>query len=139
MSEAETILKMIEAVGKDDTDTLDEIDARYWCWRNGHSYTGHTYWTRDDGSKGVGITPYHEPERVSRSRDALKKERPEGWVYELLIGPTGKSWMDIHRPYDSDTYPLTFGKGFKSPVLPTEELAEFHAIVQAKVWEENNE
>ena len=32
MTPAEKILKMIEAVDPEDSDTLDEIDARFWCY-----------------------------------------------------------------------------------------------------------
>jgi hypothetical protein len=38
MTDAETILKMIETVDPTDTAKLDEIDARVWCWLKGHEY-----------------------------------------------------------------------------------------------------
>jgi hypothetical protein len=83
MSEAETILKMIETVDPADTAKLDEIDARVWCWLSDCDYGGGDF---DNGStfKAIpkrGAPPFFKSvtlwERYTRSRDALKVMRPD--------------------------------------------------------------
>ena len=38
INQGQHLLKMIEGVDVNDTDTLDEIDARFWCFLNNIDY-----------------------------------------------------------------------------------------------------
>ena len=148
MTEAETILKMIENADPEDTAKLDEIDARVheylgYYWHGGGSsaedkiYAGH--WADyPDGKRGKGLCECEsdeyfapEPPEYTRSRDALKAIRPKDCWLE-----TG---TDIK---DDDTYSYrcrlwhwSESRQRREPALPTEELAELHAIIQAIEFE----
>ena len=117
MNEAQKILEMIESAKPEDTATLDEIDARVWCYKNGDRFSFISL-------QVLGLPKY------TRSRDALKSIRPEGFTDELSIyivkrGIVVESW---------------FKKQITTPkFLPTEELAELHAIIQAIELERNND
>lgn len=152
---------MIENVDPDDTNALDEIDARVWCWLNCMEFISFgkvkfTFQEVDTTDPKAPVVKYNEMEstfkdvldksyagnffQYTRSRDALKAIRPESeWCYKLCMGPTGKAWFEIYMAFDSDKYPSTFGEGFKSPVLPTEELAELHAIIQSITYDTEDE
>lgn len=131
MSQAQKILKMIESVDPSDTDTLDEIDARVFYylaeddpdafWDDNGKLTPAF---RDDLNKGVPFTPH------TRSRDALKTIRPEGWLSGFVQYPTGYKYIIEHK--DS-------GLVIRGREMPTEELAELHAIIQAIEWERSDE
>jgi hypothetical protein len=114
MTEAETILKMIETVDPADAAKLDEIDARVFDFAHGQGMAQ----TAVNVGKTHGI-PSGIPQ-YSRSRDALKAIRPEGWRFICwpkhcdALGPRAELLADR---------------------LPTEELAELHAIIQAIEYE----
>ena len=114
MSNQQTILTLLESVQPDDTAGLDEIDARVWKYLHP--------WSRSiDDIKADPLI-----EKYTRDRNALKAIRPEGW-FPLVA-----------RSFDENTYRLygyimccESGKIDTMPFLPTEELAELHAIIQA--------
>jgi len=67
------------------------------------------------------------------SRDALKSVRPKGWNFRTYRYFDGKisyfhCGMDKNTPFSS----------ICANSLPTEELAELHAIIQAIQWERDN-
>ncbi|MDP9196108.1 MAG: hypothetical protein M3O22_04975 [Pseudomonadota bacterium] len=101
--QAQKILDLIEAVDPEDTEKLDEID------RLVREY--------------VNLLDEWPPEfpEYTRSRNALKAIRPEGyWPIKLF--------KDGHV----FRFELTNGRKIPSSAwLPTEELAELHAIIQA--------
>lgn len=108
------ILKMIEEVDPSDTAKLDEIDARVWCCLMGCRFESMNH-------------PY------TRSRDALKAIRPEGWRWWVSqqddnAGTWNAGCQQQHVPYH-----VMLEGGFK-----TEELAELHAILQAIQCERDN-
>lgn len=138
MTEAETILRMIETVSPDDTAKLDEIDARVYVYvwnRTTPPYFSkdHGFWQIIDTSTGKLFFA----EEFTRSRDALKTIRPDGWWVQIFL------WSKSGNPkkhYDHKYWcSLTMDdhlKGYtNSPFLPTEELAELHAIIQAIQYE----
>lgn len=136
MTEAETILKMIETVDPADTAKLDEIDARLWCLINGHIWTefsanGQFFYTHKDGYKTVTVNYRDAVPEYTRSRDALKAIRPERW----------NSWYMENTMGDCRCYAsIEDGRSIAIPdtsynTLPTEELAELHAIIQAIAYE----
>src|SRR5689334_14421562 len=92
MTEAETILKMIEAVDPADTAKLDEIDlaVAYYLVGGGFRYKiihSPERITRTE-RQGDWITvpyKYQSRFRYTRSRDALKIIRPQGWGWQLQI------------------------------------------------------
>lgn len=112
METAQEILKLIEAVDPSDTAKLDEIDARVACLLQDHVY----------GSEAARFLLKAFPQ-YTRSRDALKAIRPEGWA--ILI-------VQFENLFVCD---MTHAKHFVGKKLPTEELAELHAIIQAIEYE----
>lgn len=133
--DSSVILRMIEAMKPDDTAALDEIDARVWCYLNGYLYLRkqldyHVYSFGDD----LECFLYQSRDReYTRSRDALKAVRPEGWrleiqhVRSLSKAGTTKWYSSLISPCGD--YEVNCG-----PML-TEELAELHAIIQAIAYE----
>lgn len=134
---AQEILDLIENVDPNDSNALDEIDARAWCFINkqgkpvykdkkiynlGEEEVVRGGWTIEDAKKNVFFIP-----RFTRSRDALKSIRPKGW--------------DINVNYWADNN-CTAVYGKKSSLIQTsavtEELAELHAIIKAIDYERNN-
>ena len=101
------ILKLIEEVDPKDTAKLDEIDAR-------------VYEFLDFPDSNIGCPEY------TRSRDALKAIRPEGWrVFNLSEGTMFE--FDLGK---------TNARVFRGLAI-TEELAELAAILQAINYERN--
>lgn len=116
MTEAQKILKLIETVDPADTEKLDEIDDDvFWFLTN---ITGQTA----------------NPMQYTRSRDALKAIRPKGGL-PIIIGDVTGSWKTEFIIPDHDDYIDNCYQQFASPLLPTEELAELHAILQAVEYE----
>ncbi len=148
---AQEILKMIESVDPADTAKLDEIDARVWCYLNektfiGKDSSGFYVWDSSNdfrfkevidgkitqasksicGDGGHSFCPEPVVKKYTRSRDTLKAIRPEGWEWDMM-------WNETVQYYGA-------GSGFEvwspaNPALPTEELAELHAIIQAIDYE----
>jgi hypothetical protein len=116
-----------------DTAKLDEIDAMVWCWLRGDNFIRVT----DDGmvsfcTMGLLGSTINEADfpSYSRSRDALKAIRPEGWKFktEYFAG-------QFHTvPFLRNPFALPY-----SPLLPSEELAELHAIIQALEYERRDQ
>jgi hypothetical protein len=136
---------MIEAVDPNDAGALDEIDARVFCYLSGTPFSG--LWNygfmrsfesgRIDYFRWIDF--YNGPNddemdvRYTRSRDALKKIRPEGWSVESISHYGHLTYRSFWKVQINETL-----KGVASPALPTEELAELHAIIQAIEYERNN-
>jgi len=139
MTDVEIIFFQIENVSHDDTAQLSEIDARVWCWLSGkmYSYAGrgedkvhkvrkdikirglHMYLV--EGRKEAFPVPAFK--NYTRSRDALKAIRPVGYkTFQITYNVAGR-------------YTCFAGRRFDMISLPTEELAELHAIIQAIEFE----
>ncbi len=141
MREAATIMKMIENVSSDDTEKLDEIDARVWCYMKGYilnpvpQFQGSddrpgrikVYFT--DGNK-CGVSQSVPHMIYTRSRDALKAIRPTGWELVIL---TEINRCDIFIPNGDGTADMD--KIISGKKCETEELAELHAVIQAIEYE----
>lgn len=128
MTEAKKILEMIENVTHDDSVQLDEIDA---C---AASYINSGLDLPDNVASSARVNPMH---RFTRSRDALKAIRPEGWgVYTNCHDEKNKVIWECRavllKDVESEMRPFT------SPEFQTEELAELHAIIQAIEWERSH-
>ena len=127
---AETILKMIETVDPSDTDTLTKIDAMVLLYVKPEEtplnyYIGQK--EQDPEGKAIAhMCHFKDRPKFTRSRDALKAIRPKGWFGSIRIY-TKESVCNFvkHEP---------FGVA-DSPHLPTEELAELHAIISAIAYE----
>lgn len=133
MTEAQKILELIENVEPSDTDTMDEIDARVECFVNPNNTNPHkvetsSFWYIINWAD-QRVTP---PFEYTRSRDALKAIRPEG-AYVFQSPYSDKKWACFSN-YWSREEDMDF-MDFSSPKLPTEELAELHAIIQAIEFE----
>lgn len=128
MTDAYKILKMIENASPYDTATLDEIDARVWCYLNNVYLVRFDFHGTNreinfgDSKTGTFKGEAKDVPLYTRSRDALKRIRPDGVVIQVTYYPQG---------FQGDAV----GSKGKSPRLPTEELAELHAIIQAIVYE----
>ena len=137
MTPAAKILKMIETVDPEDAEALDEIDARVFCWEDRKNYEDVVFIQKqydlpnESGLVAIDDWSFDEPIRVvvpgyTRSRDALKAIRPEGWCFRL-INSGNTEWLCMYAQY------LEPNKCAKW--CPTEELAELHAIIQAIEYE----
>ena len=134
----EIILNMIENVDPEDTNTLNEIDARYWCWSNDKEYLSHTPATVSFKTKKAiiysgGLREFKRSntyKEYTRSRDALKAIRPEAYFFRIIQHTGNGLFGAVLENKD--------GLFFTCPLLSTEELAELHAIIQAKAYEKEN-
>ena len=141
MSEAaQKILDMIEAVDPADAEAMDEIDVWVRFFLNPEELK--MYGTVEKYLEGVrrawrghanGLRSWHST--VTRSRDALKAIRPKGYMWTIECRKNGDSrcqaWSNIAN------HPTFYGRKnvWANEPLPTEELAELHAIIQAIDYE----
>lgn len=126
---AETILKMIEEVDPQDSAALDNIDYLVECF------------TREDDSPVWSGTSY------TRSRDAIKSIRPDG---VSIANSSNHFWRHWDKANGKEPRPVGWqftidfdgrinsGTTIWSQILPTEELAELHAVIQAIAFERRN-
>lgn len=130
------LLKLIETVNPDDTAMLDEIDARVDCYLK--KINPDELWLHGGKRRPAHLDNHFRKTLYTRSRDLLKKIRPEGWSVDTV-----SALKDDCLYFDAIIWKigevlkgrlLTTKGGF----LPTEELAELHAIIQAIQWERDN-
>jgi len=139
MTDADTVLRMIETVDPTDTAKLGESDLAVTKYlRSGRAYGSLLYpTTRDYHTEYIGdLRVVHTTERAkrqyTRSRDALKAVRPKGWdcgSEREEIDP--QTWVGYAREFEGKEW---FGTLFRG-CAQTEELAELHAIIQAIEYE----
>lgn len=153
-TEAQKILWMIENVSVDDAGALDEIDARFYAWFKCVQYATHEGSGLDYGDcygRPLYTKLYTKPKKeqrngyasvkpYTRSRDALKSIRPEGWCFEM-----GFTWPDVGNEFTYKAFNRKLGleddcEGRLCDICltancVTEELAELHAIIQAIEYE----
>lgn len=132
MTEAETILKLIETVSPDDTTKLDELNMRVAFFLENKPYP-----------EWKGIEKCFDLDRRMvpnwcGSRDALKAIRPEGWHYECNKICDGTFWAALHQEVDAGPCGDAEGMSCEAWYRKTEELAELHAIIQSLEWERQN-
>lgn len=134
MKDYEIILKMIKEVDPNDTAKLDEIDARVTIFLHPHrDYMKHGIWNKKLWVWAYNFIqdfPYREVKPYTRSRDALKAIRPEGWKF--LCGQSmqdGQNFCVCQKIGDESHIDN------ENSILPTEELAELHAIIQSIAYE----
>lgn len=137
MTEAQLILQMIETVDPNDTAKLDEIDARVWCWLNDVPIQ---IIKNEFGNSWIKSVLKNSPERrYSRSRDVLKDIRLKRWRLEWISeNVTAEAAFGNGTGWSCRMYTEhTGGNGCTVRVagMPTEELAELHAIIQAIEYE----
>lgn len=139
MTEAKKILELIESVDPADSAALDEIDvlshifAKNWecdgvvnIKANDRGSGGIDYYLKDN-NHAFGGQNLHLKLKYTRSRDALKSIRPEGFWCEFKKADDG-DWVGIlGKNGGSGGNICKFMSGYR----PTEELAELHAIIQA--------
>lgn len=133
MTTAQEILEMIESVDPSDENVLLGIDARVWAYLNlqgdfrisfssgGATHYRHNSWPAT--AQTILRHSFSNP-KVTTSRDALKRIRPKLFSFDI-------NTIDEHVGVIVRSVSFYKGAGFESPILPTEELAELHAIVQA--------
>lgn len=133
------ILELIENVDPSDTAKLDEIDLMVCHFlimngmigRNLIKKTGSTVTTKGDVMRLE--YEYKSRSQYTRSRDALKSIRPEGWEYFIGIEDESDP-KDPHRLTRLQKEPSVVVSNLIA-TLATEELAELHAIIQAIEFE----
>lgn len=111
------ILRMIENVSPDDAGKMDEIDARVAEYLH-----------------GLDKVVIGTPPPYTRSRNALKGIRTNWWYPRVDITPNGNYYASM-----VDKSVKIRHTEFNTPFLPTEELAELHAIIQAIAYERGGE
>lgn len=114
------LLTAISSAKVDDERGLDEIDARVMAFLLNSNYQKHFRNENGDIEVETGEEITDCVLEYTRSRDALKKIRPKGW--RLEIGEWTDGWK-------ATLWKKLFWVG--ETYLPTEELAELHAIIQA--------
>jgi hypothetical protein len=135
------LLRMIETADPTDTAKLDEIDARVWFIiqtdyddiRFSRHDGGTTYYFADCGCEYPFSASWSCPQ-FTRSRDALKAIRPIGHTFRI----EGVNDRRCGGDFVAELYDNTVDWSpdwIASARLPTEELAELHAIVQAIEYE----
>lgn len=133
MIDHEIILKMIEEVSPDDTKTLDDIDIRTFLFLTKHLAPHPKFWDEDD-NKNVECIKKLEMKvpKYTRSRDALKSIRPEGWTW---VANTQDEGCHFNYYSPNPNHMRRLSRVMPSEYFPTEELAELHAIIQAIAYE----
>lgn len=130
MTEAETILKMIETVDPADSAKLDEIDIRTQLFIYSKTQQLNVGY-RDERDFYLYKTyrlEFGDFKRYTRSRDLLKQIRPVGYTFRIF--------QDINLKWQSGLYKVALAyHGNMTLWFPTEELAELHAIIQAIDYE----
>lgn len=134
------ILKLIEEVAPDDTAKMDEIDARVWCYfhrRHFKAMMNNPYPKAPVrysfyNSNGLLKTQLVVTTRkYTRSRDALKAIRPEGYVFRVECHSVAMDRWSCRADKITDYIEEIRNCGW----IKTEELAELHAILQAIEFE----
>lgn len=137
---SDEILRMIETVDPSDTLKLDEIDARVWYIVEGYRWYPNCEVLRVESPGGIVLVQQNResitrfPSRIREytlSRDALKAIRPEGWIFAVHWRETSKGLYPTGRGSRKDG----IADVQSTKKLPTEELAELHAIIQAIEFE----
>jgi hypothetical protein len=121
MTDHELILKMIETVLLDDTAKLDQIDRKVTMWLMP---------SRKRRDIERGLTGLYGIPKYTRSRDALKAIRPEGWDINIDLAQNGNAICEMEN-----TIGDRITKFITSNIQHTEELSELHAIIQAIAYE----
>jgi len=133
IEQAKELLTMIETMDHRHEDSLDKLDLGFTLLLNNVPRKGKVKTVCNDEGRRV-LFQLHgaiEQQLYSRSRDALKAARPEGWCFQMAEYNKPHNTGFVCYLWEEDT--VRSSKG----LMPTEELAEFHAIVQAwiYVWE----
>ncbi len=134
MTEAAKILQMIESVSIDDTDMLDEIDELTVSYLGGkveERFYGDSLVVREE-TFGFGF--YQPVRKYTRSRDAIKSIRPDGWTFQLYTASKSGEpykYKDLRYQCNFNFWDGYIYKNGNSEELITEELAELHAVIQA--------
>lgn len=131
MTTATEMLRMIETVSPDDTAKLDEIDARVYLEYTELGQSLVKFHDKDISLALKHAIHFEHAEKYTRSRDALKAIRPNGWQLEVQEGFSVNGWR-AGLMKRSDKLELV------TAYLPTEELSELHAIIQAIEYDRSN-
>lgn len=139
IDQAKELLTMIEAVDCEDRVTMVEINCLFWCclqdkrWMGNYIDGDDAYVNEDKSINYIGI--HYQP--YASSRDALKAARPPEWKV-IAEGYADQFVFELTKCVPAaDDYLEDIE--VSSPYMPTEELAEFHAIVQAWIYVWENE
>lgn len=150
MTEAQKILHIIEGAHPNDKDTLNEIDARVWFFLNdaefikANDFNGRVYGytarqksidQRYSDLMEIGGQSGFTAPQYTRSRDALKAIRPEGWQVKIAHDAGSNVWQCSLTKWAPRSVPLKCINYHWNYAALTEELAELHAIIQAIEWE----
>lgn len=130
----EQILKMIRTYDPENRLGMKEINARVYAFLNlqgdfqvsfsdgGSVYYRHNSWPNDASTVLLHL---FDSFNYTTSRDKLKEIRPDGWRFEIYPD-TEEGWTCYMTSVRKDKE-----NQFSAYYLPTEELAELYAIIQA--------
>lgn len=132
---AQEILKLIEEVDPADSAKMDEIDARVWCFIKSEKLVSFRRYIDANFPDLVPLDLFVNGTvcpLYTRSRNSLKEIRPKGLTmfYVGTISSAGHwiaSMENINKGFD-----------IRPRSLPTEELAELHAIIQSIEYERSH-
>jgi hypothetical protein len=148
---AQEILKMIETVNHHHESKLDEIDARVWCYLKRFPVEAYEFIEAVEkefshwqiiyrGSQGqLCWRTVNDIPDYTRSRDELKKLRMAGAGFSISGCYNFIAEVEKQKEENGMVYVGKWDWHFKSPMLPTEELSELHAIIQAIEFERTKE
>lgn len=153
MSELLKILSIIERIKHYQETTIEELNARIWCFLHELEYIG--YEEKDvtcmfEGdflrkekvflgrSKEMKIASIKFVPEYTKSRDLIKSIRPKGGVWiELKTASDGDAICKFGKLQENGKEIYCFDTS-KIDFLPSEELAELWCVLQAIEWERNN-
>lgn len=140
MTEAATILKMIEEVSPDDAAKLDEIDARVYLKV---SELGHDLikYHKGDYEDALEHALWHKhAKQYTRSLDALAAIAPKDWWFNLNqygdLYSCNAFWQGDPDNVTIHTHDA-FEVGKKKTARKSRPLVWLHAIIQAIEYERN--
>ena len=139
MNEAKKILELIENVDPSDIVELRKLDCLVHCFVTGTPICKEI---SDSWYMGTGKGDLHSPPKYTRSRDALKSIRPDGWAIMIANTDTSADLNSVGKVWSAHMVKIEAedaGHCCSSEGLKTEELAELHAVLQAIEYDRRQE
>lgn len=132
MNNLQTILYMMENSDLSDKKILKEIDARVFCADLQHEFVLFNEYVLVTLPPTGIESAWDNWSKYTRSRDALKPMRPDGWFFAVRHDPLYMAKVKYDCKASSKQQHLY------SPQFDTEECAELYAIIQVIKFEEDN-
>ena len=109
----------------------NEINARVWCVNNG-------YYPDMVVNSSIPYPMWKDPSALGahylNSLDAIKGLEREGWMYTIIIEPSGETRVIAETMH----LRLNNIRIVTPPTLPTEQAARLYAVLLTWIYEEEN-